>query len=312
MAQLIKLRDYVSRYETNPFHYPTQFIRLKKENWEKLIELWELENERESMAFYEDENVQKDDQSWFRWNPFSKKSSQHYDNVQLERTLPNSRDQLIRYFLNQLYPFQLKWATSTITHVSFTDQTYYVDQNLKFFLQSFPDIYFLMYYPIFNIKKAPVDADIILISPIGIEIISFIDEGEDATIVVSDERMWDVETMLGTKKILSPVISLKRTEQIVKSILKHYDIPIHVEKMILSKSNDFLFYAEPYKTKIVGKREFKLWLEEKRKLNTSLKGLQLKATEALLKHCLSTSVRRPEWENDDEQTIVSFINNEDN
>ena len=44
LAQLIKLRDYISRYEMNPYHYPTQFIRLKRENWQKLIDMWEQEN----------------------------------------------------------------------------------------------------------------------------------------------------------------------------------------------------------------------------------------------------------------------------
>lgn len=310
MAQLIKLRDYISRYEINPFHYPTQFIRLKKENWEKLVQMWEAENEREAVAIYTQEH-EAEQQAKFRWNPFAKKTTNEDVEMKFGRTLPYSREQLVRYFLNQLYPFQLKWATSTITHVSFTDQSYYGDTNLKFFLQSFPDIYLLMYYPIFNIKKAPVDGEIIFISPIGIEVISLIDEGEDATIYVSDDRTWEVESPQGTKRILSPMISLKRTEQIIKSILKRYDIPLNIEKTILSQTNHFLYHTEPYKTKIIGKNNYHLWKEDKRRLNASLKGVQLKATEALLKHCVSTAVRRPEWENDEAESMITFINNED-
>ena len=30
MGQLIKLQDYVSRYEQNIFHYPSRFVLLKK------------------------------------------------------------------------------------------------------------------------------------------------------------------------------------------------------------------------------------------------------------------------------------------
>jgi hypothetical protein len=33
MAQLIKLQDYVSRYEQDPYQYPARFIQLKKKNW---------------------------------------------------------------------------------------------------------------------------------------------------------------------------------------------------------------------------------------------------------------------------------------
>ncbi|WP_318263950.1 hypothetical protein [Peribacillus simplex] len=36
MAQLIKMQDYISRYEQDIYHYPTQFARLKKQQWDKL------------------------------------------------------------------------------------------------------------------------------------------------------------------------------------------------------------------------------------------------------------------------------------
>jgi hypothetical protein len=36
MAQLIKMQDYISRYEQDIYRYPTQFARLKKQQWDKL------------------------------------------------------------------------------------------------------------------------------------------------------------------------------------------------------------------------------------------------------------------------------------
>ena len=36
MAQLIKLQDYVSRYEQDIYRYPSQFIKLKKQQWDKI------------------------------------------------------------------------------------------------------------------------------------------------------------------------------------------------------------------------------------------------------------------------------------
>mgnify|MGYP005609875703 CR=1 FL=1 len=38
MGQLIKLQDYVSRYEQDIYHYPTQYVYLKKQQWEKVNE----------------------------------------------------------------------------------------------------------------------------------------------------------------------------------------------------------------------------------------------------------------------------------
>lgn len=307
MAQLIKLRDYISRYETNPFHYPTQFIRLKRENWQKLVELWETENEEQLVAEREAQlnNDEKDDR--FRWIPFAAKNKRVDDPIIFKRNLPESKNQLKKYFLNQLYPFQLKWATSTLTQVSYTDQKHYFDQQLKFFLQHFPDIYLVMYYPIFNIKKAPVDTDIIVISPLGIEIITILNEEPGSAIIVTDERTWHIEKNQKTKKIINPIISLKRTEHIVESILKTYDISFTIQKTVLSKQAHFVYFTEPYKVSLVGSNEYDEWYENKRTLSASLKGTQLKAMEALLEHCLSTSVRRPEWEKKEDDQDLPFI-----
>lgn len=73
IAQLIKLLDYISRYETNPFHYPTQYIRLKQENWKKLSKEWEDEmEERQTQSIFEEEE-KKATFLEFKLEPFSKK-----------------------------------------------------------------------------------------------------------------------------------------------------------------------------------------------------------------------------------------------
>ncbi len=50
MAQLVKLQDYISRYEKDIYHYPAQYIRLKNENWKKLLQTWEYQLEEQSRA----------------------------------------------------------------------------------------------------------------------------------------------------------------------------------------------------------------------------------------------------------------------
>lgn len=305
LAQLIKLRDYISRYEMNPFHYPTQFIRLKRENWDKLINMWELENEEQWRV--EKAEKEKAEHEGFRWNPFFQKKIKVEDPIIFKRNLPESKDLLRKYFLNQLYPFQLKWATSTLTQVSYTDKKYYYDEQLKFFLQHFPDIYLVMYYPIFNIKKAPIDTDIIIISPLEIEIISLIHEEPNTTVIIDDERTWTVDYNETTKKIISPVISLKRTEQIINSILKKYDLTFHIRKTVLSENARFLYTTEPYNVQLIDKKDFENWYKEKRSLSISLKAAQLKVMGALLEHTLSMSVRRPEWESDDDEKVSIIV-----
>lgn len=308
MAQLIKLRDYISRYETNPFHYPTQFIRLKQENWRKLVKAWQEENEAELEAERWQVAMQEGASRSFRWNPFRKKEKERSeDAVLFKRHLPSTKDQLRKYFLNQLYPFQLKWATSTLTQVSYTEQDPYFDHQLKYFLQHFPDIYLIMYYPIFNIKKAPVDLDILMISPVEIEIITIVDANDEETIVVDDDRTWRIESEIGERTIISPTISLKRTEHIVESILQTHSLSYNIKKTVLSQDANFLFVTEPYNVSLVGNKEYNEWYQGKRELSGSLKGAQLKVVETLLEYCLSTSVRRPEWGRDEEEESIFII-----
>ncbi len=41
MAQLIKMFDHISRYETDIYQYSKKYIRLKQEKWRKLQRRWE-------------------------------------------------------------------------------------------------------------------------------------------------------------------------------------------------------------------------------------------------------------------------------
>src|SRR5699024_9323985 len=231
MAQLVKLYDYISRYESNPYHYPSQYIRLKKENWRKLQDRWLSEVNSSSKIVQESESEPKKS----KWLPFNRNQQTAEQHTNLNNPpLHNTEAQLKQYVLNQLYPIQLKWATSTISHGAFTKVRLTDKETLKYFLQQLTDMYFLMYHPVYHRYKVPIDADIILISPFDIEIISFIHEHAEATILATNDRKWTVESETNQKSILSPVISLKRTDQIIKSILQTNNIDIPIKKSIIS------------------------------------------------------------------------------
>lgn len=299
MAQLIKLRDYISRYEWNTYRYPSQYIRLKQENWEKLYEQW---NNREEVISEELSETKKMSR-FSKFKLFKRQEDGLTNVVTTHDSLPPTEEGLKQYFLDKLFPFQMRWATSTVTDVSFIDRDYQEDEHLKYFLQRFPDIYLLMYKPIFNIKNAAVDGEIILISPFGIDIIYMLEHDDEAIIMAGDDRAWKVEKNHTEKTIISPLIALKRTEHLINSILHTEHLEFPVRKMVLSRTNHIVFASEPYQTKIVGKHQYDDWFMAKRRLSSSLKGDQLKVAEALLKYCLTTSMKRPEWE--DEANIFS-------
>src|SRR5699024_5887058 len=131
----------------------------------------------------------------------------------------------------------------------------------------------------------------ILITPIGIDIIQLIEEGEEAIIKAGDDRTWMIENRNRQTNILSPYISLKRTEHIIKRIFRVNDIQFPIQKVVLSRTNPILFYTEPYHQQIIGKHEYDDWFMKKRNMSSPLKNKQLKVTEALLKNCQTLSVR---------------------
>ncbi|RDW15914.1 NERD domain-containing protein [Oceanobacillus chungangensis] len=315
MAQLIKLQDYISRYEWDTYKYPSQYIRLKSDNWQKLYQSW-IDPEEEAVE--SDESTPKLQDTKSR---FSKLKNLVRKNKEVEQPLqpmekkkslilPDTEEGLKQFFLNNLFSFQLKWATSTMTHISFVNESYYQDPRLTYLLQRFPDTFLIMYYPIFNLKNAPIESEIILITPVGIEIIYFIEERSEAVIMAGDERTWTIDFKTRVSKVLSPLIALKRTEKVVKSILHSYEIDdFAVRKTVLSRTNAIVYATEPYQTKIIDKDKYNQWFDARRRLSSPLKNRQLKVAELLLRHCKSVSMRRQEW--DEWGTPYQFVDLED-
>lgn len=141
MAQLIKLQDYVSRYEKNVFHYPSKYIQLKKENWTKMKERYNLGLlESLSTDLKEDKDESEHQVKWKQW--FRKRLGEERiedDHKPISNT-PKSMEELKQFYLDGLIPFQLRWASTTLLEKSFLDSVYHEDQQLKFYLQRIPDI----------------------------------------------------------------------------------------------------------------------------------------------------------------------------
>ncbi len=300
MAQLIKLQDYISRYEKDFYRYPGQFLRMKKESWSALLHKWE-----EQQSIQNELPSPEKEEKRFGFNFFKKKKEVESflveDGEDKETIFAKDEEELKKYFLDYLYPFQIKWASSTIYETSMIDNTYYHDPLLKYFLYRYPDTFFVMFYPIFKLKNAVVDGDIIVITPIEVLCIAMVEKSENVSIIAEEGRTWFLQEGDIKTKTLSPMIGLKRTENIVKSILNKYEIAMPTRKVVLSRTNNIIFGSEPYRTSYIGKDSYSNWFQQMRKLSSPLKHDQLKVGEALLNHCLTTAIRRAEWEQDEEE-----------
>ncbi|GKU84833.1 nuclease-related domain-containing protein [Niallia sp. NCCP-28] len=325
MAQLVKLKDYVSRYEQNIIVYPSRFVRLKKQKWEgvkKLYQTNQLIKPRET-DFYEEEWEEEKSSFISKIKGIIKKTKKEElaEQLEIKKDEPvateedalafdyipdqyrdlKSLDDLKLQFLNQLFKFQLKWASSTLTEKSTVKKAFYYDDNLKYFLQRFPDTYLVFYKPIFLIKNAPVELDTIIITPTDVWIITMLEAEDSAVFVGSNEKFWVKKSRDKEKKILSPIISINRTEKVVKKLLAAQEVDIPIQKVILSRNGYIDFPAVPYHLKLIEKRNYQEWFEMMRNNRSPLKAVQLKTAESLLRYCLTTCARRYEWDVTDEK-----------
>lgn len=320
MAQLIKLQDYVSRYEQDIYRYPSQFIKLKKQQWEK-IKVAYLAGELEKLYSPSSENQLIEDafdvdekksvfprlKRIFR----RKQAEEIVEEVETPKREDNifslhipsdtaSLEELKHTFLNQLLHFQMKWGSSTIHEKSFVDDTFFLDEKLRFFLQRFPDTFLVMFKPIFRLKNAPVEVDVIVITPMDAWCITFLEAEEDAVFIGSSEKFWiRSHHKHPDKKVLNPFLAVNRMGSIVKQLFDLYNVTLPVKKVVLSRNGYIDYPLAPYDIEILDKRKFPSWFEKMRRTSTPLKHQQLRGAESLLDYCQTTSLRRIEWELDD-------------
>lgn len=321
MGQLIKLQDYVSRYEQDIFLYPSRFVRLKKQQWDKTVTLWEegstlgAEMEQPPLEEWVEEEkepfMQRIKGFLSRGKHGEEKEIKEVEGQDDEQELlsfspnfaihPHTLDDLKHHFLDQLFNFQMKWASTTLLEQSFVDKAYFFDNRLKYFLQRFPDTYLMLYNPIFLLKNAPVEVEHVVVTPTDIWCISFLEREETAVFIGSNERFWVKRNQKTEEKILNPLLALNRTEKIVKKILNLHEVELPIRKVVLTRNGYIDYPNAPYDTTFIEKRNYEKWFQHMRRNSSPLKHVQLKAAQALLLYCQTTSVRRIEWEQDSNQ-----------
>lgn len=314
MAQLIKLQNYISRYEQDPFHYPARYVRLKKGEWEKFYNQWEYQ--RSTGIIHTEPG---EEENWLLEEPkekhsllrglFSKKEKRVetepgplqedealFSMNESEFIYLQTEEDVKKAFVDKMFAFQVKWASSTLLHQSPLDHKYYVDEQLKFLATRLPDTFLILYKPVFRFQKAVVELDIVLITPLQVWCLTFLEEQDEAVFTGSSDRFWMKRFRETESKVLSPAVSLARTETIVKKLLRHHKVDISVRKAILSRNGYIDDPSAPADIYYIDKREFPRWFQEMRQLSSPLKTIQLKAAKVLLAHADSISLRRPEWE----------------
>lgn len=186
MAQLVKLLDYISRYENDLTRYPTQYIRLKRRQWARMKNQWETGAGTLNLEQY---SAEEEPEERKRFSALFRLFGSRKENIDEKASLeevenpeetdefdfnpnivyaPTTIEQLRKLYVDQLFHFQLKWASSTLTDKSRVDAKYLRDSLLRSFTQQLPDSFLLLYHPIVLVKKAPIELDIIIMTPVDL------------------------------------------------------------------------------------------------------------------------------------------------
>ncbi|MFK2824711.1 nuclease-related domain-containing protein [Bacillus sp. B190/17] len=318
MAQLIKLQDYISRYETDIYHYPARFVRLKKQQWESMRQYWERNRlgEEPAVVSAEEPEEELDEPGVIKKLKllFWKEKEEEAASVQeeepsifetIELNGVANLEELKHKFLDQLFTFQVKWASSTVREKSYIDAKYFHDERLKFFLQRLPDNYLVLYEPVLRLKKAPVELDVILLTPTEAWCLTFLEEEEQSVYIGSGERFWMKRSGEKEGRLLSPVLAVSRMEAVLKHLFQQQTLDYPIRKAIVSR-NGFIDYPDaPFGLEVIDYRSFPTWFTRMRNLSSPLKTIQLKAAKSVLDFGQTTSVRRPEWDEDHDFLFIS-------
>ncbi|MEO4051889.1 NERD domain-containing protein [Solibacillus sp. CAU 1738] len=321
MAQLVKVQDYISRYQIDLARYPTQFVRLKKGQWERVKHQWEtgedFNKNWEHIDAEEEQQVEKTKFSFLKKFFPSKKAAEDIEEIVVsteiidedaipeeETTLffepnivynPQTLDELKRMFMDQFFHFQMKWASSTLREKSYVDPKYMRDTLLRTLLQTLPDNYLVFYYPILRVKKAPIELEIIIITPVECLCISVLEEEDQAVYIGSSERFWVKKISKYEKKTLNPLIRLNRMETLVKQLFEQEGIEMPIRKVLLSRNGYIDYPTSVYGCQIVDKRKYTEWIQQLKRTASPLKHMQIRAAQSLLKTVQTTSFNRDIW-----------------
>lgn len=319
MAQLVKLLDYISRYENDLTRYPTQFIRLKRHQWDRMKIQWESDS---SHSMWEDDTVNVEPVEEGRFASLRRlfnlrkgeteneevsaevmEDRDHFGFIPNMNHKPGSIEQLRALYLDQLYHFQIKWASSTLMDKSRVHPEFYRDSLLRSFTQQLPDSFLVFYRPIITLQKATVELDVIIITPVECMCITVLEDEDLAAFIGSADRFWTKMSGDKESKVLNPLLSLNRMEKIISRLFNEKDISFPVKKYLISRNGYIDYPTSAFDIEIVDRRIYADWFSKMRNVPTPLKFTQFQAAQAILDVGQSTAISRMFEDNEEEASI---------
>ncbi|MDG5787733.1 nuclease-related domain-containing protein [Evansella sp. AB-P1] len=316
MAQLVKLSDYISRYEVDLYKYPSRFVRLKKERWRRLLANWENRSKQKAFISYdiEEKKFSKELRSRMKSLLFRKGNSTEEKQIvdyNVDKDDYKNKEELKEAFLEEIFHFQLNWASSTISEISPIKQSFYHDAFLFDLLKKLPDTYFVFYQPLVFSKKTKVEMDIFILTPTELWLVTPL-TGNDRTIFKRDsDRFWTKEFEGEKGRILDPIIALKRMRTVLEPILTENEFSLPIRTAVIAKDSYIDILQPEYPIKLIDKRNIVKWYEVLNRNVAPMKHQQLKLADVILAKCASVWASRPNGSMDFQATFDTEVEDDE-
>ncbi|WP_261130712.1 NERD domain-containing protein [Bacillus sp. Marseille-Q3570] len=297
MAHLIKLEDCISRYEQDVFRYTGQYTRLKRDRWHRVKTNWE--NAQETVDLQHGAEDQSDEKKW--WKLKGRETEINVIDEGSVKRDDRTFSKLKEDFREELFQFQLKWASSTIRETSRISRSLNRDKFLRFLLKEVPDNYLVLYKPVIKVRKAQTQLDVILLGPDSIQAIVMLETSMGEVVHASQNRFWKCEKEGDERKMVNPISAVQRMNYFIESVIDTEATEMNLTYVILAQ-NAFVNRTNiPSYVQVIDQTNFDNWKNKLKKQPSPLKFKQLKAAKVILEQCVTTAFSRPEWESDENQ-----------
>ncbi|MGA9231466.1 MULTISPECIES: hypothetical protein [unclassified Exiguobacterium] len=271
MALLMKLYDLESKYEKNPLEVSKRYKEQRQLDYENLFHKWEAGD------LFPGETIVRPKKWWQFFKspvvvqlPGKQISKPAFDKWYKKRV----EIQKLLYVAGGATEDEI-WKLPLRRHLDFYQMVHLLN-----------DQYGLFYRAVIHYQQGEVELSSFVVGPSAIYLLDWLD-GEESIYHIKREKLWREQPFKApTKNILNPLISLKRTEDILRLVLGS-ELELPIERVVIASKGYFDQLPKESKTTYVSKVDFAHWLH---KMNTSApytKAFQMRVCEKILKETSS-------------------------
>lgn len=96
----------------------------------------------------------------------------------------------------------------------------------------------------------------------------------------------------GEKKVLNPVISVRRMDHVARQIFQTSETELPIEKVVVAEKGYITHQSPPDDVLFIDGQNYESWLNELKSFTSPMKMMQFRAAKALLGRCAKIKARR--------------------